>query len=138
MAPVLPRRLAPVLPTTYSWNFLHSKKAFAVRKHVEFPYHACAHCKGFASAAPRRARTLVSVSFSGLPLSRPLQIFGLVVPYTTNSLICCQLILRRRSFKKKNLPVLFSYKVLSSVSRSYPLPKGRLPTCYWAFRQAKA
>src|SRR3989338_3548660 len=93
VAQVLPRRLAPVLPTTYSPSYLHLAKAQAMLGHWEFPYRTCVHCKGFAPAAPLRARVSVSVPFSGLPLSRPVLIVGLVVLYTTNSLISRQLIL---------------------------------------------
>ncbi len=75
--------------TIYIWQKPRLKP-----KHFGFPYHTCVHCKGFAPAAPRRARASVSVPFSGLPLSRPLQIVGLVVLYTTNNLICRRLILR--------------------------------------------
>src|SRR3989339_2049961 len=56
-------------------------------EHWEFPYRTCVHCKVFAPAAPRRARVSVSVPFSGLPLSRPLSIFGLVGHYPANDLI---------------------------------------------------
>ncbi len=55
--------------------------------HLESPYRTCVQCKGFAPAAPRRARSSVSVTFSGLPLSRPLLIVGLVGHYPTNNLI---------------------------------------------------
>ena len=95
MAPGLPRRLAPVLPTTYSPSFLHLAKAYSVSKHSGFPYHAYAHCKVFLAAAPLRARTLISVSFSGLGLPSPLLILGLVSLYLTNSLISHRLILWR-------------------------------------------
>ena len=105
-------------------------KSLANTKHSGFPDHAFVHCKGFAPAAPRRARTCVSVSFSGLPLSWPLQIFDLVSHYLTNNLIRRRPILRHRSFKRKDIPVQFSYPVLASVFRSYPEPKGRLSTCY--------
>jgi hypothetical protein len=37
--------------------------------HLESPYRAVAQCKGFAPAAPRRARYLVSDTVSGLSLS---------------------------------------------------------------------
>jgi len=84
--------------------FTLSKSLIIVTKHVGFLCHACAHCKIFVTAAPRRARTLVSVFFSGLRLSSPLQIFGLVVLYTTNCLICRQLILQRRGFQKLASP----------------------------------
>ena len=94
------------------------------------PCHACAHCRGFAPAAPRRARGLISVPFSGLPLSRPVLITDLVSRYLTNYLISRRVILRRRSFGSQNVPVFEAYMVLSSVSRGYPLPKGRFSTCY--------
>jgi hypothetical protein len=131
VALVLPRRLAPVLPTTYSPKDLTLAKAHAKHEHFGFPYHTFVHCKGFAPAAPRRARTCISVSFSGQPLSRPLRILGLVGHYPTNSLIRRQLILRHE-FQRKNIPVFFSYQALHSVSRDYSWPKGRLLTCYWA------
>ena len=60
--------------------------------HSNYPYHACAHCKGFLTAAPRRARDLISVPFSGLPLSRPVPIAGLVGRYPANYLIGRRLI----------------------------------------------
>ena len=129
MALVLPRRLAQVLPTTYSPCYLHMAKALLKVRHLGFPYHTFVHCKGSAPAAPRRARASISVPFSGLPLSRPLSIIGLVSLYLTNNLIDRRLILRHK-FKKKHLPVEFSYQGLSSVSRGYPRPKGRLSTCY--------
>ncbi len=64
-------------------------------EHLESPYHTLVHCKGFAPAAPRRARVSVSVPFSGLPLSRPLRIIVLVGLYPTNKLIRRHLILCR-------------------------------------------
>ena len=75
--------------------------------HSEFPYHAFAHCKGFAPAASRRTRTLVSVSFSGLQLPLPLLIIGLVSRYLTNYLIRSSLILRRNG---SNSPRICSIK----------------------------
>ena len=116
---MLPRRLAPVLPTPYSPKYLPLAKAYAMHKHSEFPYHACAHCKGFVTAAPRKARTRVSVSFWGLPLSGPLWIFGLVSLYLTNYLIHRRLILRRRSFKETDIPVPIPYPELPSISQGY-------------------
>ena len=94
MALVLPRLLAPVFPTTYSPRYLLLAKACTMCKHLGSPYHTFVHCKGFAPAAPRRARTSISVSFSGLPLSRPLRIFGLVSHYLSNNLIRRRLIHR--------------------------------------------
>lgn len=120
-APVLPRRLAPVFPTPYSPYYLHMAKAQAMLEHLGSPYHSFLHCKGFAPAAPRGAWTNISVSISGLPLSWPVLIFGLVVRYTTNDLIRRHLILRH-DFRKQIVPDIVSYQVLATVSRSYPCP----------------
>ncbi len=125
MALVLPRRLAPVLPTTYSPSYLHLAKAHAVREHWGFPYHTCVHCKGFAPAAPRRAGTSISVSLSGLPLSWPVLIFGLVVRYTANYLISRRPILWHE-FGRTHHSRLCS---LSGVNHSFPwvsLTKGHV------------
>ena len=75
--------------------------------HSEFPYHAFAHCKGFAPAASRRTRALVSVPFSGRQLPLPLLIIGLVSRYLTNYLIRSSLILRRNGC---DLPRIFLTK----------------------------
>ena len=129
MALVLPRRLAPVFPTTYSLRYLLLTKAHTMYEHLGFPYHTCVHCKGFAPAAPRRAGTSFSVSLSGLPLSRPVSIIGMVVHYTTIYLIDRRPILWHK-FQRKTIPSIFSYRCLPSVSRSYQRPKGKLATCY--------
>jgi hypothetical protein len=63
--------------------------------HLESPYRTGVQCKGFAPAAPRRARNLVSDSVSGLSLSRPVPIMGTVGLYPTVSLIGRSLILQR-------------------------------------------
>ncbi len=119
MALVLPRLLAPVLPTTYSPRYLLLAKAHALHEHLGFPYHTFVHCKGFAPAAPRRAGVSVSVPLSGLPLSWPVQIFGLVSLYLSNYLICRRLILEHE-FKGKRIPAEIPYQVLASVSQGYP------------------
>ncbi len=95
----------------YSWQ-----KAYAIHKHLGSPYHTFVHCRGFAPAAPRRARVSVSVPFSGLPLSRPLLIFGLVSLYLSNNLISRRLILRPYVSKKKHS----SHILLFSFSLSFP------------------
>ncbi len=79
---MLPRRLAPVLPSTYSPSCLSLAKrpSALANDHSESPYHAFAHCKGFAPAASRRTRALISVPFSGLHLPMPLQIIGFGEP----------------------------------------------------------
>ena len=116
MALVLPRLLAPVFPTTYSPRYLLLAKAHAVREHLGSPYHTFVHCKGFAPAAPRRARTSISVSFSGLPLSRPLRIFGLVSHYLSNNLIRRRLI-HGRCLSEKSHSRTF---LISGISLSFP------------------
>ncbi len=116
MAPGLPRLLAPVFPTTYSPRVLTLAKAYAMHKHLGSPYHSFLHCRGFAPAAPRRARTSVSVSFSGLPLSRPLRIFGLVGHYPTNNLIRRRLTLWHyfsRKSHSRHIPI-------SGITLSFP------------------
>ena len=117
MARVLPRRLAPVLPTIYSPKYLPLAKAYAKsHKHVGFPPHAFAHWEVFAPAALRGARASISVPFSGLPLSRPLRIFGLVSLYPTNYLIRRHLILRCCLYGKEHSSVF----PLSSLILSFP------------------
>ncbi len=65
--------------------------------HSESPYRTGVQCKGFAPAAPRRARNLVSDSVSGLLLSQPVPIMGTVGRYPTVYLIGRSLILQHRS-----------------------------------------
>lgn len=55
--------------------------------HSESPYRTGVQCKGFAPAAPRRARYLVSDTVSGLLLSQPVPIIGTVGRYPTVYLI---------------------------------------------------
>ena len=97
-------------------------KSLLLNRHLEFPYHTFVHCKVFATAASLRTRTSVSVSFSRLGLSSPLLIVVLVSHYLTNKLISHRLILWRRIFRRKHIPVGFFYSVLPSVSRVYSEP----------------
>ncbi len=117
-------RLALVLPRSYSANCLDWPKDRKVKPtyHSEFPCHAFAHGKGFAPAASRRTRALVSVPFSGLQLPLPLLIIGLVSRYLTNYLIRCSLILRPNgSISPSLLPIKHSsIDGLSGVSHSFP------------------
>ena len=55
--------------------------------HSGSPYRTCVQCKGFAPAAPRRARYLVSDTVSRLLLSQPVPITGTVGRYPTVYLI---------------------------------------------------
>ncbi len=90
-------------------------------KHLGSPYHTFVHRKGYAPAAPRRAGTSISVFLSGLPLSWPVRIFGLVVHYTANYLIRRRPILWHK-FKEEIIPDFFPYQVLPSLSRGYSRP----------------
>ncbi len=84
---------------------------------MESPCHAFAHCKVFAPAAPRRARVLVSVPFSGLLLSEPVWITGLVGHYPTNSLIHRKPILRRPKTLKEQT---FQYRSSMAYYPQFP------------------
>ncbi len=65
--------------------------------HSGSPYRTCVQCKGFAPAAPRRARNLVSDSVSGFLLSQPVPIIGTVGRYPTVYLIGRSHVLQRRN-----------------------------------------
>ncbi len=84
---MLPRRLTPVLPPSYSHRILLYGKAIFYRLHSRQPHRTYVQCGVFAPAAPRRAWTPISVSISGLPLSWPVPVKGLVSRYLANGLI---------------------------------------------------
>ena len=86
-----------------------------------FPRRTFVHCGGFAPAAPRRAWNLVSGSISGLLLSQPVQITGLVGIYPANYLICRRSILRRR-----NISMKYQFQVSPHI-RYYPQFPGVIP-----------
>ncbi len=89
--------------------------------HLEFPCRACAHCKGFAPAAPRRAMVRVSVPFSGLLLSQPVRITGLVSHYLTNSLIRRNPVLRRpKALANKAFQHLFAMRYYPQFPKVIP------------------
>jgi len=75
------------LPTSYSPSYLDLIKEFVERTHSGCPCRAFAHCKVCAPAALRRAWLHVSEAISGLSLSRPVRIIGLLSFYLNNSLI---------------------------------------------------
>ena len=85
--------------------------------HSVSPYRTVVQCKGFAPAAPRRARTLVSESVSGLQLSLPVPIIGTVGRYPTVYLIGRSHILRWRTF---HAPANSRLGALSAISLSFP------------------
>ena len=98
--------------------------------HSSSPRRACAHCEGFAPAAPRRAWVRVSEPISGLHLSVPVPVIGYVGLYPTYNLIGRRLVLRRRDFQTRNIPVFGIYGELISVSQGYAPPKVGLSACY--------
>lgn len=71
------------------------KSVGSMPTHSGSPYRTGVQCKGFAPAAPRRARNLVSDSVSGFLLSQPVPIIGTVGRYPTVYLIGRSRILRR-------------------------------------------
>ena len=85
--------------------------------HLESPYRTGVQCKGFAPAAPRRARTLVSESVSGLLLSQPVLIIGTVGRYPTVYLISRSHILWRRSVSDTQYS---NSRVVWTISLSFP------------------
>ena len=85
--------------------------------HSVSPYRTGVQCKGFAPAAPRRARTLVSESVSGLLLSQPVPIIGTVGRYPTVYLIGRSRILWRRSLSRSRRS---SVGAISAISLSFP------------------
>ena len=85
--------------------------------HSESPYRTVVQCKGFAPAAPRRARNLVSDSVSGLLLSQPVPIIGTVGRYPTVYLIGRSHILRRRNISGSPHS---SVRAVSGISLSFP------------------
>ena len=87
------------------------------RRHSEFPYRACAHCKVFAPDASRRTWVLFSEPISGLLLSQPIPIGGLLIRYINNNLIGRRPILWCRSFRASCIPAI---NALSGISPSFP------------------
>jgi hypothetical protein len=86
-------------------------------RHSEFPYRACAQCKVFAPDASRRTWVLLSEPISGLLLSQPIPIGGLLIRYINNNLIGRRPTLWRRSFGASRIPAIGA---LSGISPSFP------------------
>ncbi len=85
--------------------------------HSESPYRTVVQCKGFAPAAPRRARYLVSDTVSRLLLSQPVPIIGMVGRYPTIYLIGRSHILQRRNVSNSRHS---SLRVISAIGLSFP------------------
>ena len=95
-------------------RLLTSHKSFSIiEKHSGSLCHACAHCRSFPTAAPRKARSSVSDSLSGPLLSEPLLIIGLVGYYPANNLISRSPILASKTIHSRN-------RLLSDISLSFP------------------
>lgn len=91
--------------------------------HLESPYRTGVQCKGFAPAAPRRARYLVSDTVSGLLLSQPVPITGTVGRYPTVYLIGRSHILWRRSISDS---LHSRMRVVFQISLSFPRLSGSI------------
>ena len=85
--------------------------------HSESPYRTVVQCKGFAPAAPRRARYLVSDTVSRLLLSQPVPIIGMVGRYPTIYLIGRSHILQRRNVSSS---LHSSMRAVSAIGLSFP------------------
>lgn len=85
--------------------------------HSGSPYRTGVQCKGFAPAAPRRARYLVSDTVSGFLLSQPVPIIGTVGRYPTVYLIGRSHVLRRRTVSDF---LCSNMKVVSGIDLSFP------------------
>ncbi len=97
-------------------------KSCSKLQHSRSPYRTSMHCKGFALAAHRSAWIHVSESTSGLPLPWPVPVIGLLVLYTSNSLMGRRPILWHRSFEHRGIPAPNAYGVLVPISRGCPPP----------------
>ncbi len=95
--------------------------------HLEFPYHTFVHCKGFVTAAPRRAGGLVSVPLSGPRLPSPVQIIALVGRYPTNWLICRRPILGPNDLKNGIFQYPFPIGYYLQFPEVIPVPRASCP-----------
>ena len=107
----------------------------AVIPHAASLHQACAHCAIFPTAASRRSLGRVSVPVWPVALSGRLPVKALVGHHPTNKLIGREPIPRRKTFHHKPCDP-WSYRVLATVSGSYPQPEGRLLTCYSPVRHS--
>ena len=69
-------------------------KRFSEENHSDFPHHTYVHCRVCVPATCRSTRALVSVPFSGLLLSYPLRVKGMVGRYPAICLIRRSLIVK--------------------------------------------
>ncbi len=127
-----------------------------LRRHSEFPYRAFAHCKVFAPDASRRTWVLLSEPISGLLLSQPVPIVGLLIRHINNNLIGHRPILGRLSFRTSCIPATdalsdispsfpgvipvprVSYPCVTEPSAGLPLPKKKHPQLTWLNRTLMA
>ena len=94
-----------------------TKSEDCMPSHSGSPYRTGVQCKGFAPAAPRRARYLVSDTVSGFLLSQPVPIIGMVGRYPTVYLIGRSHVLRRRTVSDF---LCSNMKAVSGISLSFP------------------
>ena len=111
--------LIPRIPSFVSSSRKEVYNPRAVILHAASLRQTCVHCGKFPTAASRRSLDRVSVPMWLSILSDQLLIVAIVRHYHTIQLIRRKIIFRRNSFHST------AYRVLASVSRSYPRPKGR-------------
>ena len=135
----LPYRHHPSIPSgAYSSGRKGLYNLTAFFTHAASLRQTFVHCGRFLPAAHRSGLGRISVPVWPVTLSGRLLIVGLVGRYPTNYLISRRLITRRR---RSAFPPLShnkgAHSVLPLVSKGYPQPRGRLPTCYSPVRRSQ-
>ncbi len=116
----------------------YTPKSFVT--HAALLRQAFAHCAIFPTAASRRSLGRISVPVWPITLSGRLSIAALVGFYPTNKLMDRGPIHRRRPSEDDRLSSGTDagpghHSVLDPLSKAYPEPLGKLPTCYAPVRR---
>ncbi len=116
----------------------YTPKSFVT--HAALLRQAFAHCAIFPTAASRRSLGRISVPAWPITLSGRLSIAALVSRYPTNKLMDRGPIHRRRPSEDDRLSSGTDagsgpHSVLDPLSKAYPEPLGKLPTCYAPVRR---
>ena len=135
----LPYRHHPGIPSgAYSSDRKGLYNLTAFFTHAASLRQTCVHCGRFLPAAHRSGLGRISVPVWPITLSGRLLIVGLVGSYPTNYLIRRRFITRRRQSAFLPPPSRAgTHSVLPLVSKGYPQPHGRFPTCYSPVRRSR-